>query len=70
MHDLNRWITEQRVERIIGSGNPQRLRRLVSALLAGAENAEHIDAQTAQRLNMNRADKARADHGGADGSGT
>ena len=63
---VDRRVVQQRLERRVGPRDAERLRPGRATFRGAAENAAHLDADAAQRFDMDRADEARADHGGAD----
>ena len=64
--DVDRGIVEQRLEGRICVRHAERRRPRLAALRRAAEDAAHLDADTPQGFDMNRADEARPDDGGAD----
>ena len=64
--DVDVGIGEEVVERGIGAGDAQGGRPGRTALWRAAEHAANLDADPAQGFDVDGADEARADDGGAD----
>ena len=66
MDDVDRRVVEERVERGVGPRDPEGGRPRLAPFRGAAEDAADLDADPAQRLDVDGADEARADDGGPD----
>ena len=66
MDDVDLGIRQGGLKAGVRHRQSQTLGRGLGHLRAGVDHAAHLDAQAAQRLDMNGADEAAADDGRAD----
>jgi hypothetical protein len=66
MDDVNAVVRKEVVERLVRPNDAQRVRPLSSALGRAAQDATNLYADAAQRLDVDGADEAGPDDGGAD----
>ena len=66
MNDVYARIREHRLEGLICRWQAELERARGGAVVAGADDAVHLDSETPQRLDMYNADETGADHGGPD----
>ena len=64
--DVDARVVEHRLEALVGRRQADLLGARRGALVARTDDAVHLDAQPPQRLDVDGADEAGADDGGAD----
>ena len=69
MHDLDRLVVEERLQRGVGPGDTEGGRPLRAAFRSAAEDPADVDADATEGFHVDGADEAGADDGGPDRGG-
>jgi hypothetical protein len=70
VHDVHARVLEHRLEAVVGLGQPGGARLLPRALRCRAHHAEHLDAEAAQRVDVDDSDETGAHHRGTQAAQT